>query len=79
MTQTTIVNRRTVKTGWVIAGGESGPHHRVCQLEDLLNVPRQCLNQGVPCFVKQDCGPKDGQQGRIPDEFWQMKQFPAGR
>ncbi len=63
--------------GWVIAGGESGPKHRVCELNDLLDIPAQCARAKVACFVKQDCGPRDGLQGRIPDDVWAIKQFPA--
>lgn len=69
-------NRCERGLSWVIVGGESGSRYRECQLEDLLDVARQCRTFGVPIFVKQDCGLKDGQQGRIPDYVWQVKQFP---
>lgn len=41
------------KVDWVIAGGESGPHARPCNLEWIRSIVRQCADAGVPCFVKQ--------------------------
>lgn len=66
---------------WVICGGESGPGHRPMDVTWLESIVTQCQAAGVPVFVKQDSGPKPGQQGRIPDEFW-IHEFPlaaAGR
>ena len=62
--------------GWIVCGGESGPNHRPMELAWLESITEQCSAAGVPLFVKQDCGPKAGQQGRIPDELWSLKQFP---
>lgn len=39
--------------GWVIVGGESGPHARKCDLGWIARVVAQCSEQQVPCFVKQ--------------------------
>lgn len=39
--------------GWVIVGGESGPHARKCDLGWIRRVVAQCSEQQVPCFVKQ--------------------------
>lgn len=61
---------------WVIVGGESGPGHRPMELEWLTSLAEQCGIAGTSCFVKQDSGSKPGKQGRIPDEIWQLKQFP---
>ncbi len=62
---------------WVIIGGESGKDRRDCGVEAICDVANQCFNAGVPCFVKQDCAFKPGQQGRIPDDIWKhTKQFP---
>lgn len=61
---------------WVIAGGESGPGHRSLDLAALENLAAQCTAAGVPLFVKQDSGPKPGQQGRISDALWSRKEFP---
>lgn len=41
------------KLGWVIVGGESGPHARPCALEWIDDIRRQCQTSGVPCFIKQ--------------------------
>lgn len=61
---------------WVIVGGESGKNRRDCGLEAILGVVEQCRAAGVPVWVKQDCAEKPGQQGRIPDEIWNLKQMP---
>jgi len=45
--------RRVGAIGWVIVGGESGPGARVCDLDWIREVVRQCRVAGVPCFVKQ--------------------------
>lgn len=62
---------------WIIVGGESGPNRRPCEVEWIADIARQCRSAGVPVFVKQDAGPRDGMQGRIPDDLWALKQFPA--
>lgn len=41
------------KIDWVIAGGESGPDSRPCDVEWLRGIKDQCKAAGVPCFVKQ--------------------------
>jgi protein gp37 len=64
---------------WVIVGGESGPRRREMDLAWLQSIVRQCGAAGVPCFVKQDNGRGPGEQGRIPDDLWAIKQFPAQR
>jgi protein gp37 len=61
---------------WVVIGGESGPGHREMDVDWLVNLAGQCQDAGVPVFVKQDSGPRSGMQGRIPDDVWQLKQFP---
>lgn len=61
---------------WVIVGGESGKDRRDCGVEAIVDVANQCVAAGMPCFVKQDCAFKPGQQGRIPNEIWKLKQFP---
>ena len=38
---------------WVVVGGESGPGARLCNVEWIRDVLRQCHNANVPCFVKQ--------------------------
>lgn len=38
---------------WVIAGGESGPHARVSNLEWYRSLRDQCVGAGIPFFFKQ--------------------------
>lgn len=38
---------------WVIVGGETGPRARPMKKEWVLNIKRQCEEQGVPFFFKQ--------------------------
>lgn len=37
---------------WVIVGGETGPKARPMKKEWVLNIKRQCDEQGVPFFFK---------------------------
>jgi protein gp37 len=59
----------------VIVGGESGPGARECRVEWIRSIIKQCKAAGVPCFVKQDSGPRPGTQGRIPDDLWAVKEL----
>lgn len=38
---------------WVIVGGESGPGSRLCNVEWIRSLVKQCRTANVPCFVKQ--------------------------
>jgi protein gp37 len=38
---------------WIIAGGESGPGARPCNVEWIRSIVAQSAAAGVPCFVKQ--------------------------
>jgi len=38
---------------WLIAGGESGPNARPCDVAWIRSIVEQCKASGVPCFVKQ--------------------------
>jgi len=38
---------------WVIVGGESGPNARMCNVDWIRDIVRQCATAKVPCFVKQ--------------------------
>lgn len=60
---------------WVIAGGESGPGHRPMDVAWLAWIVEQCRDSEIPVWVKQDSGPRAGQQGRIPDDLW-IHEFP---
>ena len=55
---------------------ESGKGRRDCGVDALLDAVEDCREAGVPVYVKQDCAFKSGQQGRILDEIWKLKQFP---
>jgi protein gp37 len=61
---------------WVIVGGESGPHHRACEVAWISAIVEQCQLAGVKCFVKQDAHRLAGQQGHLPDHLWAMKELP---
>jgi protein gp37 len=61
---------------WMIVGGESGPIRRPMRVEWLESLVAQCHTEGLAVYVKQDWGPRDGMQGRIPDDMWALKEFP---
>ena len=63
---------------WVVGGGESGPKARECEVQWIADIAQQCLAADVPFYCKQDSGPRPGQQGRIPDALWAVKQLPGG-
>lgn len=69
-------DERGAQLSWVIVGGESGPGARPMEVGWARSIVEQCGGAGVPVFVKQDSGPKPGQQGRIPLDVWQHKEFP---
>ncbi len=52
---------------WVIAGGESGPHHRPMDLDWARGVRDQSLAAGVPFFFKQVGGRTPKAHGRLLD------------
>ncbi len=62
---------------WVIAGGESGPGSRPMDPAWVREIRDICGLYNTPLHVKQDSGPRPGQQGRIPDDLWAMKEMPA--
>ncbi len=47
--ETSVPNR----LGWVIAGGESGPGSRACDVAWIRSIVEQCRAARVPAFVKQ--------------------------
>lgn len=60
--------------GWVIAGGESGPNHRLVQPEWVSGLRDACEARAVPFFFKQWGGrtPKAGGRvldGRVHDDM----------
>lgn len=62
---------------WVIIGGESGEHRREMSMEHFRSTANECLACDIPLFVKQDSGKREGEQGRIPNSYWRLKQFPT--
>jgi len=44
----------------VVIGAESGPNRRPFKKEWAWDVLDQCREAGVPCFLKQDSGPRPG-------------------
>jgi protein gp37 len=56
---------------WLIAGGESGPKHRLVKEEWLLDLRDRCLDAGVPFFFKQWGGVRPKSGGRLlQDREW---------
>ncbi len=49
------------KIDWVIAGGESGPGARPCDIAWIRSIVAQCAAAGVACFCKQlGADPREG-------------------
>jgi protein gp37 len=53
---------------WLIAGGESGPHHRPVHIEWIRNLRDRCQSEGVPFFFKQWGGRTSKIGGRVLDD-----------
>lgn len=67
---------------WVIAGGESGYHHRMLDLAWVRDIRDRCVDQQIPFFFKQIGGhtPKSGGRlldGRTWDEYPTTSQLTA--
>jgi protein gp37 len=57
--------------GWVIAGGESGPHYRPMELEWARGIRDTCQEASVPFFFKQWGGRTPKALGRRLDgQLW---------
>lgn len=57
--------------GWVIAGGESGPHYRPMELSWARDIRDACRSDDVPFFFKQWGGRTPKALGRELDgELW---------
>jgi protein gp37 len=53
---------------WLIAGGESGPGHRVVRAEWLRDLRDRCQSEDVAFFFKQWGGPTSKAGGRVLDD-----------
>lgn len=53
--------------GWVITGGESGPHARPLDPDWIREIRDSCIQQKVPFFHKQWGGRTPKQHGRVLD------------
>jgi protein gp37 len=61
----------------IVIGGETGAGHREMPIDSALSLAAQAKESGLSVYIKQDSGPRPGMQGRIPDEVWAMKEWPA--
>ena len=79
------------KINWVIAGGESGPRARPCNVDWVRAIARQCKTASIACFIKQlgsrpftphpgieweEYDPKGGDPGEWPEDL-RVREFPA--
>ncbi len=66
---------------WLIAGGESGPHHRTAREEWIVDLRDRCLSAGVAFFFKQWGGIRSKSGGRLlkGTEWSQMPTPTPGR
>lgn len=51
--------------GWVIGGGESGPHHRPTDPRWAVELKTACRNRGIPFFWKQNGGRYPKANGKL--------------
>lgn len=60
---------------WVIAGSESGPHARPCNLDWVRGIRDQCVEANVPLFWKQHV--VNGKKVSLPElDGQEWRQFP---
>ena len=52
---------------WLIAGGESGPHHRIMDPDWARDLRDRCASGGIPFFFKQWGGRTSKSGGRVLD------------
>lgn len=62
------------RIAWVIAGDESGPNRRPCNLAWVRSLRDQCVSAGVPFFLKQLH--IDGRKVSLPELSQSWDQFP---
>lgn len=65
---------------WLIAGGESGPRHRPVREEWIVDLQRQCKEDGVAFFFKQWGGIRSKTGGReLQGREWSEMPTPKAR
>lgn len=73
-----------IDVDWIVAGGESGPGARPCELDWLRTLRDQCAETGTAFFCKQlgsvlgrqlGAGPKGGDWDRWPADL-RVREFP---
>ena len=56
---------------------QGGAHDPPLDITAAGNLAGQAIAAGAAVYVKQDSHPRaTGQQGRLPDDLWALKQFP---
>lgn len=68
-------SRRTPGIDWVIAGCESGPEARPCDVAWLRSLRDQCAEDGVPFFLKQAAGETARCDNPQPDRCGQVVRY----
>lgn len=63
---------------WLIAGGESGPRHRLVKAEWVRDLRDRCVDEGVAFFFKQWGGTRSKSGGRTLDGR-EWSEVPTGR
>lgn len=64
------------RIGWVIVGGESGPHHRPMATAWAEGILYQCQAAGVACFIKQMGGKHPGTAMEDLPPILRVREFP---
>jgi len=65
---------------WLIAGGESGPRHRIVRPEWILDLRDRCAQEGVRFFFKQWGGRNPKARGRVLEgRTWDEFPVPSTR
>lgn len=64
---------------WIVCGAESGPKRRPFDPAWADRVVADTRAAGAACYVKQDSHLRPGQQGRISDATWAVKEWPEVR
>ena len=62
---------------WIVIGGESGPHHRLMNIEWARNIINQAKEQGVAVWMKQLGGLRPrGELEDFPEDL-RIREFPG--